>query len=126
MHKSRLGTVIFDCNSDTPGDHASFWGQALGLEPESVDSLVNPKYVQLKGHPDDPKVLLQQVDHQSRVHIDIETDDIEAEVKRLENLGASVVNITERWTVMDAPSGHRFCIIGPTRPDFETNANSWE
>jgi predicted enzyme related to lactoylglutathione lyase len=126
MHKSRLGTVIFDCSSDDLGDHARFWGQALGLKPESGDVPNNPRYLRLEGAPNDPKVLLQKVDHHSRVHIDIETDDIEAEVKRLEDLGATVANRTEKWTVMAAPSGHRFCIIGPIRPDFEENANLWE
>jgi hypothetical protein len=51
------------------------------------------------------------VDHESRVHIDIETDDIPAEVARLEQLGASVVDRLERWVVMRAPSGQRFCVV---------------
>ena len=126
MHKSRLGTLIFDCNSDDLGSHASFWGKALGLTPESEDSPVNSKYLRLEGIPYDPKILLQKVDHESRVHIDIETDDIPAEVARLEKLGAAVVKVTKRWTVMEAPSGHRFCVIGPVRPDFERNANTWD
>ena len=126
MHKSRLGTVIFDCKSDDLTSHATFWGRALGLEPESGDSLVNSKYIRLDGASNDPRVLMQRVDHDSRVHIDIETDDIPAEVDRLQNLGATVVNRAERWTVMEAPSGHRFCVIGPVRPDFERNANQWD
>jgi hypothetical protein len=36
----------------------------------------------------DLHIEVQQVQHESRVHLDIETDDIEAEVKRLESLGA--------------------------------------
>jgi hypothetical protein len=41
-------------------------------------------------------------------------------------LGASIVERLERWVVMEAPSKHRFCVIGPTRPDFAENANIWE
>jgi hypothetical protein len=78
----------------------------------------------LETPPDEPIVEIQQVDHESRVHIDIETDDIPAEVARLEQLGASVVDRLERWVVMRAPSGQRFC-VGTARPGFPKNANRW-
>ena len=71
-------------------------------------------------------VILQKVEHPSWIHIDIETDDIEAEVRRLEKLGATVVEKMERWTVMEAPSKHRFCIIGARRDGFDEQANVWE
>jgi hypothetical protein len=47
-------------------------------------------------------------------------------VKRLEALGATVVEIMERWTVMEAPSKHRFCVIGTRRDGFDEKANAWE
>jgi predicted enzyme related to lactoylglutathione lyase len=71
-------------------------------------------------------VQIQRVDHESRVHIDIETDDIEAEVLRLEKLGASVVRRPERWVVMQAPTGQRFCVVRIQRPGFPKNANRWD
>jgi hypothetical protein len=71
-------------------------------------------------------VQIQRVDHESRVHIDIETDDIAAEVARLEKLGATVAARLERWVVMQAPTGQRFCIVRVQRPDFPKNANRWE
>lgn len=37
------------------------------------------------------EIEVQQVDHPSRVHRDIEADDVEAEVRRLEELGAKRV-----------------------------------
>ena len=80
----------------------------------------------MKADSADPHVLLQKVDHPSRIHIDIETDDVVAEVARLEDLGAAVVEVMERWTVMQAPSGHRFCIIGPRREGFAERANVWK
>ena len=55
--------------------------------------------------------------------IDIETDDIPAEVARLEKLGAQVVNRLERWVVMQAPTGQRFRVVGLQRPGFPKNAN---
>jgi len=71
-------------------------------------------------------VQLQRVEHESRVHLDIETDDIPAEVARLEKLGASVVKKLERWVVMQAPSGQRFCVVRAQRPLWPKDANTWD
>jgi hypothetical protein len=73
-----------------------------------------------------PIVEIQRVEHESRVHIDIETDDIPAEVGRLEKLGAKVVNRLKRWVVMQAPTGQRFCVVRIQRPGFPKNANRWD
>jgi predicted enzyme related to lactoylglutathione lyase len=124
MHKSRLGALIIDCQTDDLEREAEFWSAALGGEAVSSDA--GGRYLDIRGDPADPHVILQRVEHPSRVHIDIETDDIEAEVRRLEALGAGVVEKMERWTVMQAPSGHRFCIIGPRRDGFEDEANTWD
>ena len=124
MHKSRLGTVIIDCETEDLESEARFWGAALGGEVESPRP--GGRYIDVHSDPSDPHVILQQVDHPSRIHIDIETDDIEAEVKRLEALGAKVIEKMERWTVMEAPSQHRFCIIGVRREGFDEQANVWE
>ena len=124
MHKSRLGTVIIDCQTDDLMREAEFWRAALGAEMGRTDP--KGRYQDIETDPSDPKVILQKVEHESRIHVDIETDDREAEVARLQNLGASVVEVMKKWTVMEAPSGHRFCVIGPTRDDFDENANVWE
>ena len=124
MHRSRLGTIIIDCETDDLGREAEFWGAALG--GDVVKPTPGGRYIDLRGDAADPHVILQQVDHPSRVHLDIETDDIEAEVERLISLGATVVEKMERWTVMEAPSKHRFCVIGVRRDGFEKNANAWD
>lgn len=79
----------------------------------------------LKSPMDEPIVQIQRVDHESRVHIDIETDDIPAEVARLEKLGASVVDRLKRWVVMQAPTGQRFCGVRVQRPGFPKNVSRW-
>ena len=124
MHRSRLGTVIIDCETDDLDREAAFWGAALG--GELVVPRAGSRYIDVQRDPDDPHVILQQVDHPSRIHIDIETDDIEAEVRRLQALGATLVEKMERWTIMEAPSKHRFCIIGVRRQGFEEKANVWD
>jgi hypothetical protein len=49
-----------------------------------------------------------------------------AEVVRLEKLGAKVVDRLERWVVMQAPTGQRFCVVRVQRPGFPKNANRWD
>ena len=68
---------------------------------------------------------VQTVEHPSRVHLDIETDDIDAEVRRLEGLGAKKVEQVKGWWVMQAPTGQRFCVVRAGKPDFERRANVW-
>ncbi len=60
-----------------------------------------------------------------KLHLDIETDDVEAEVLRLEGLGARVKARIRRHVVMRAPGGHTFCVIPAARGDFASNAKSW-
>jgi Glyoxalase-like domain len=126
MHRSRLCAILIDCETSVLEESADFWSRALGraMDPEHPGTRGN--YYMLETPPDEPIVQIQCVDHQSRVHIDIETDNIPAEVTRLEALGAMVVKRLERWVVMEAPTGHRFCVVQVQRPGFPKNANSWE
>jgi predicted enzyme related to lactoylglutathione lyase len=124
MHHSRLVAFVIDCKVDDLDAAARFWSQAFGrpVNPPEPDS---PNYRELKMDDGEPMMLLQKVDHPSRVHLDVETDDIEAEVKRLEALGAKRVEFITRWWVMEAPTGHRFCVVRPQRGPLEGRANVW-
>lgn len=126
MHKSRLGALVIDCEDKDIFTQAAFWAGAFGRSPESSEGQINPRFVRLDGSPSEVHVMLQSVDHPSRVHIDIETDNIDAEVQRLMALGAKVVETLARWVVMEAPSGHRFCVVEPIRADFQQYAKKWE
>jgi len=125
MHRSRLAGFIVDCRTDDLEQAATFWGAALGLplQPEAEQS--SPKYRKLMTS-DGLNIEVQTVEHESRVHLDIETDDIAAEVRRLEALGAKRVASVETWCVMQAPTGQRFCVVRPQRPDFKEHANVWK
>src|SRR5881227_2320001 len=105
MHHSRLCAILIDCNAADVGTAARFWAEALGRPVDLQHLGSRGNYRMLETPPDEPIVQIQQVDHESRVHIDIETDDIPAEVERLEKVGAKVVNQPERWVVMQAPTG---------------------
>jgi catechol 2,3-dioxygenase-like lactoylglutathione lyase family enzyme len=126
MHQSRLCAVLIDCRTANIDDAARFWGEALGRPVDTSHPGTRGNYVMLETLPDEPLVQLQRVDHESRVHIDIETDDIPAEVARLEKLGAKVVDRLERWVVMQAPTGQRFCVVRVQRPGFPKNATLWD
>jgi hypothetical protein len=108
MHKSRLAGFIIDCQTSDLDGAAAFWCTALGLASEGADG---PTYVRLDGSSRDLAIEVQQVSHPSRVHLDIESDDVEAEVARLENLGAKRLEQIRTWVVMEAPTGQRFCVV---------------
>jgi hypothetical protein len=124
MHKSRLAGFIIDCRTDDLEAATRFWSAALGL-PAKPGAPVDPLYRTLDTAPDEVHLEVQQVTHPSRVHLDIETDDIEAEARRLEGLGARRVGMVKTWCVMEAPTGQRFCLVRPQRADFAAGANRW-
>ena len=127
MHHSRLCTIVIDCHVDELAPVAEFWSQALGKPIASVDQDGDGRYAELQTGADEPIILLQKVDHPSRVHLDIETDALDAEVARLERLGARrIAFVRERWWVLEAPSGHRFCVVRPQRKTFGPHLNRWD
>jgi catechol 2,3-dioxygenase-like lactoylglutathione lyase family enzyme len=125
MHRSRLCAVLIDCNTSDVDEAARFWGEALGRPVDDNHPGTRGDYRMLETPPGEPIVQIQRVEHESRVHLDIETDDIPAEVARLETLGAAVVRRLDRWVVMQAPTGQRFCVVRVQRPSFPENTNSW-
>ena len=126
MHRSRLAGFIMDCRTDDIEQAAQFWSAALGVPLKPAAQETSPRYRQLMTPPNEVHLEVQQVEHDSRVHVDIETDDIEAEVRRLEALGAKRVSSVHTWCVMQAPTGQRFCVVRPQRADFKEHANVWK
>lgn len=126
MHKSKLVAAVIDCQVEDLNEGARFWSGALGREVKPSEAGDSPKYAVLGDGNEDLMILLQKVPHPSRVHLDIETDDIEAEVKRLEVLGARRIEKIKTWWVMEAPTGHRFCVVRPQRDGkLPDDANEW-
>ena len=124
MHHSRLAGFIIDCRTADLDAAAAFWCAALGLTVRGA-AAQDPLYRTLDTAADQPHLEVQQVRHESRVHLDIEADDIEAEVRRLEKLGARRIGPVKSWYVLEAPTGQRFCVVRPQRPDFAAKANTW-
>ena len=126
MHKSRLSGFIIDCQTQDLDAAAAFWSAALGLKAESAAHANEAEYRKLLPGPGGLDVEVQRVGHASRVHLDIESDDIEAEAQRLEKLGAKRIQKIQTWLVMEAPTGQRFCIVRPQAADFAERANVWK
>lgn len=126
-HRSRLAGFIIDCQSDSLDASARFWSEALGIPVADPDSGGIGVYAEFGDAPGGLHVEVQKVEHPSRVHLDIETDDIQAEVARLEQLGATrVAFVRARWWVMQAPTGQRFCVV-PLREDNRREPpNVWD
>jgi len=125
-HRSRLAVVVIDTEQTRREAGVSFWTGALGRDRQGDDEPA-ARYVHLKtptGPTLDVVVQATSPDH-AGVHLDIETDDVEAEVKRLEKLGARRVRFVDEWWVMEAPSGHRFCVIPIQTDTWPEGALEW-
>jgi predicted enzyme related to lactoylglutathione lyase len=124
-HRSRLAGFIIDCQTGEPEAAASFWSAALGLPILKSYQEGNAHYSELGDGPGGLQIEVQQVTHASRVHLDIESDDLDAEVARLEALGAKRIEFVKRWWVMEAPTGQRFCVVRMKHPEQGATPNPW-
>ena len=117
--------MIIDCGEADFDAGAQFWSAALGKPLLARDE----RYASLQGRFGGEGALylgLQRVPSEQRaIHLDIETDDVAAEVARLERLGARVKARIRRHVVMEAPSGHAFCVIPAGRGDWPARAVEW-
>jgi len=125
MHKSKLCGFIIDCRTNDLAAAAGFWSGALGMAERELPGSEGEVYRRLDDAHHGLHIEVQIVDHPSRVHLDIETDDIEAEVHRLEALGAKRVQAIQTWWVMEAPTGQRFCVVSASTPEFAARATLW-
>ncbi len=98
-HRSRLAGFIIDCQDTDAGTAARFWSAALGLVPRAAETDTDGAQY--------------------------EADDIDAEADRLEALGARRIGFVKRWWVMEAPTGHRFCVVRMKHPDNGQPATTW-
>jgi predicted enzyme related to lactoylglutathione lyase len=126
MHKSRLAGFIIDCQTSDLPAAAEFWGAALGMELRGLDGSEGENYIRLMDADRGLHIEVQRVTHDSRVHLDIESDDVEAEASRLEQLGARRIRKVNTWWVMEAPTGQRFCVVRSKATDFADKANRWK
>ena len=131
MHRSRLCHFVIDVSDLERG--VSFWSAALNAVEEPLSVRSRPIYRRLRLPDSEIRVLLQKTNDdktsKERMHIDLETDNIEAEVERLETLGA------KRWDhqqergfefwVMRDPWGNEFCVLQLEFPELLARRKPW-
>ncbi|GGN14129.1 hypothetical protein FHR83_003819 [Actinoplanes campanulatus] len=111
----KLENITFDCAD--AAELAGFWSRAL---ERPVDDGANRFHATIGSADAGPTLMFLQVgEHKAaknRCHLDFSSDDREAEVKRLLDLGATHEAEHDeygvRWTVLRDPSGNEFCVAG--------------
>jgi predicted enzyme related to lactoylglutathione lyase len=129
MHRSRIGVVLVDHPADSYDRAAAFWAGARGSERRGDATDPDDPYESLDALGCGIRLELQRTGAgtPARVHLDIETDDVAAEIGRLEALGAQVTRRHEDWAVLVDPGGLVFCVVPvQTGDDFAAHATTWQ
>jgi hypothetical protein len=124
MHRSRIGVVLVDHPEGAADAGLAFWAGVQGVTPVAEDS---PEYHTI-GTVGSLSLAAQRTGAgtPARVHLDIETDDVPAEVARVVALGATVVEQRRSHTILQDPAGVVFCVVPiQTGDDFEREALTW-
>jgi len=119
MHRSRLSTLLIDTPTDQAAASAAFWSAALGVGAHPAPG--EPQFTSLEGGFGGLVAAVQAVDDAPRYHLDVETDDVEAETARLLALGAVEVSRWLECRTLRVPGGQLLCVI-PVHSDPETFA----
>ncbi len=121
MHRILLREVVIDTPTATFAATRQFW--AAALLTEAVQVVDHPEFTTLRDPAASSWVGLQDVGGADpRYHLDIETDDVDAEVARLTALGAVKVADGRTWVVMRDPSGHLFDVVPHASPMFSVRS----
>jgi predicted enzyme related to lactoylglutathione lyase len=125
-HRSRLTSVLVDVPGADHDRTAAFWSAALGREGKVYDEF--PEYVSFGEATPGVEFMVQSTgDAGPRIHIDIESDDVEAEVARLSGLGAKEIARHHSWVVMQDPAETVFCVVKvQIQQAFEQHATTWD
>ena len=123
MHRIMLREVIIDAPAKAFDAVTAFWSGALAATPHPVP---DEPFTALRYAASLPHVATQDIgdDPTPRFHLDIETDDLDAEIARLEGLGATVRTRYADYAVMVDPVGLLFCLLPPASDEFATRSKT--
>jgi len=125
-HHSRLYKTVIDVPAAEQDGEVAFWSAALGQPLKQGEHF--PEYHGVALHGQEWGLLIQRLGQgPARVHLDIHTDDLVAEVARLEALGAERVEFVHAWWILRDPAGLLFCVV-PEPDDSlnDDNAQRWD
>ena len=126
-HRSRLAILLLDLPPEVHAAGTAFWAGATGrpAAPDPTDA----DWASLGALADGVHLEVQRTGAGTppRWHVDVETDDVPAEVARLEALGARrTADMGSFWQMTD-PAGLVFCVVGvQTGEAFERHAVRWD
>jgi hypothetical protein len=125
MHRSRVYAVLVDTPAAEATDAAAFWSAALGVPASPFPPA--PQFTTLHDALPGLVLAVQAVDDAPRFHLDIETDDVEAETDRLVALGAVPVSRWQECRVLRVPGGQLICVLPVESPPgvFDASATTW-
>jgi Glyoxalase-like domain len=126
-HYSRLRLIVIDVPGDDHDQELAFWQAAIGQQLTRNER--HPEYHgALLPNQQQVGLLLQRLgEGQARVHLDLHTDNVEAEVARLEKLGARRERRVLDWYVMRDPAGLLFCVVPVEVGSLDDdNAQRWD
>jgi predicted enzyme related to lactoylglutathione lyase len=125
-HYSRLNKIVIDVPVGEHDRELAFWSGAVGQELRQGREFPEYHGAVLPGQ--DLGLLIQRLgEGTSRIHLDIHTDDVAAEVDRLEKLGAERVDQVNAWWILRDPAGLLFCVVPePAGSLNESNAQRWD
>ena len=127
VHRSRIGLVLIDHPEEDWAAALAFWAGVQGVTPVAEDDSM-PEYRSI-GRAGSLMLESQRTGPgtPARIHLDIESDDVAAEVARVVALGASVLEAREGYTVLRDPGGLVFCVVPvQSAEDFEREALTWD
>jgi hypothetical protein len=119
--------IVIDVPGDDHGQAVAFWQGALGTPLTRGERRPEYHWARLPHHPNLALLVQHLGEGPARVHLDIHTDNLAAEVARLETLGATRERPAGEWQVMRDPAGLLFCVV-PEQPGSLTddNAQRWD
>ena len=125
MHRSRIGVVLIDHPASSFDDAVTFWAGVQGATPTPEPD--DDQYVDV-GRAGGLSLDVQRLGSGApRVHLDIETDDVPAEVARVVDLGARILEERDGYTILTDPGGLVFCVVPVQNAElFEAHATTRE
>lgn len=130
-HRSRLCQFVIDCDDLDQG--VVFWSAVLDAVEEAVSAQSRHIYRRLRLPDSDIRLLLQRTgdaaESKSPIHLDLESDDVEAEVRRLVALGAVRWDHQQErgydfWVLRD-PWSNEFCVLQSEFPELLARRRPW-
>ncbi len=122
-HRIALREVVIDVPTDILAAETAFWARALDTDARPLKDYA--EFTELVDPAAGCVVGLQDIGSDvARYHVDIESDDVEAEVARLLRLGATEVSRHLSWVVLRDPAGLLVCVVPPDTADFDQRART--